>query len=120
MKILHLEYSSFFSKIIKEMIEKMGYSVIQSKNGNDIYRILTKEDINLVITSLELSDTNARYIVSDLNNSKYSHIPIVIMTSNEILDAKDKLSGLEVEDYIKKQELTFEGFCRIVDDILDN
>ena len=119
MKILHLEYSSFFSKIVKDMIDKMGYSVIQSKNGNDIYKILATEDIRLVITSLELSDTNAKDIISELKNSKYYHIPIIIMTSNKIDDAKEKLENLDVENYIKKQDLTFEDFYQMVDDILD-
>jgi len=119
MKILHLEYSLFFSKIVKDMIEKMGYSVVQSKNGNDIYKILATEDIRLVITSLELSDTTAKDIVSELKNSKYDYIPIIIMTSNNIDDAKHKLEGLDVENFIRKQDLTFEGFYQMVDDILD-
>lgn len=119
MKILHLEYSSFFSKIVKEMIEKMGYSVIQTKNGNDIYKILATEDIHLVITSLELSDTTAKDIISELKKSKYDHIPIIIMTSNEIIEAKNRLDGLEVDSFIKKQDLTFEVFYKTVDDILD-
>lgn len=119
MKILHLEYSSFFSKIVKEMVEKMGYSVIQSKNGNDIYKILATEDIRLVITSFELSDTTAKDIISELKSSKYNHIPVIIMTSNDIIDAKNRLDGLDVDMFIKKQDLTFEGFYQIVDDILD-
>lgn len=119
MKILHLEYSSFFSKIIKEMIEKMGYSVIQSKNGNDIYKILATEEINLIITSLELSDTSAKDILSELDNSKYDHIPVIIMTSNEIDNARQKLSGVNVDKFIKKQDLTFETFYLMVDNILD-
>lgn len=119
MKILHLEYSSFFSKIIKEMIEKMGYSVVQSKNGNDIYKILATEDIRLVITSLELADTTAKDLVSELKNSKYNYIPVIIMTSNDIIDAKNKLEGLDVDRFIRKQDLSFEGFYKMVDDILD-
>ena len=119
MKILHLEYSSFFSKIVKEMIEKMGYSVIQSKNGNDIYKILATEDIRLVITSLELSDSTAKDIVFELKNSKYNNIPIIIMTSNDLEDAHKKLEGLSIENFIKKQDLTFESFYQMVDDVLD-
>jgi len=119
MKILHLEYSSFFSKIVKEMIGKMGYSVVQSKNGNDIYKILATEDIRLIITSLELSDTTAKEILSELKNSKYNHIPVIIMTSNDINDAKNTLDGLDVGNFIAKQDLTFEGFYQMVDDMLD-
>lgn len=119
MKILHFEYSSFFAKVIKDMVERMGYSVIQTKNGSDLFKILSTEDVYVIITGLELADMSAKQMINDLHSSRYSQVPVIVITSNDMEEANAKLEGVSVKDIIVKQDMTFESFYQAVDDALD-
>ncbi len=119
MHILHLEYSAFFRKIIKEMIIESGHSPVESKYGSDVFKILAQTDIALIITGFELADMTGEELIENLRGSRYSDIPIVIITSLEVEEVKERLKGIKIQDYILKQDLTPERFNNCIDRILE-
>lgn len=119
MQILHLEYSTFFRKIVSEMIMESGHTPVESKYGSDVFKILAQHDIAMIVTGFELADMTGEELVNNMRNSRYAHIPIVIITSLEIGEVKSRLKGLKIDDCILKQDLTPERFNRCVDRILD-
>ncbi len=120
MHILHLEYSAFFRKIIKEMIIGSGHSPVESKYGSDVFKILAQTDVALIITGFELADMTGEDLIENLNGSRYADIPIVIITSLDADEMKERLTGLNVRDYILKQDLTPETFNKCIDNILED
>ena len=79
MHILHLEYSAFFRKLVKEMILESGHSPVESKYGSDVFKILAQTDVALIITGFELADMtgeeliqqNARFTLFGHSNRHY-------------------------------------------------
>lgn len=120
MHILHLEYSAFFRKIIKEMIIGSGHSPVESKYGSDVFKILAQTDVALIITGFELADMTGEELIENLQGSRYSDIPIVLITSLEVDEVKERLKGLKIQDYILKQDLTPDTFNKVIDRILED
>lgn len=114
MQILHLEYSAFFRQIIHDMLVEAGFNPISMKNGKDIYKILATEDIDVVITGLELADMTGEELIDDLRNSKFGDLPIIVISGSEISEIRQRLKGLFIDDFIVKTELTQE---RLVDSL---
>lgn len=119
MQILHLEYSTFFRKIVSEMIMESGHTPLESKYGSDVFKILAQHDVAMIITGFELADMTGEELVKNMRESRFSDIPIVIITSLEVAEVKERLKGLKIDDCILKQDLTPERFNRCVDRILD-
>jgi CheY-like chemotaxis protein len=118
--ILHLEYSAFFRKIVKEMIIDSGHSPIDSKYGADVFKILAQTDVSLIIMGFELADMTGEELIMTMKNSRYAHIPIVVITSLEEDEVKDRLKGIKVDEIIFKSELTADRFNNCIDRILES
>lgn len=114
MQILHLEYSAFFRQIIHDMLVEAGYNPISTKNGKDIYKILATEDVDVIITGLELADMTGEELIDDIRNSKFSDMPVVVISGSEISEIRHRLKGLFIDDFIVKTQLDQD---RLVDTI---
>ncbi len=108
MQILHLEYSAFFRKIIHDMLIESGYNAISTKSGHDAYKVLAKDDIDVIITGLELADMTGEEIIEELRGSKYQDIPIVVITASDMAEVRQRLKGVFIDDFILKPQLTQE------------
>ncbi len=118
MLILHLEYSDFFRRVLKDMIIQSGHSVIESKKGGDIFKLLAQNPVDMIITGLELSDMLGEEVIEELNESQFGDLPIVVITGLDIIDLKERIKGLKINDFILKQDLDLHSFQRVVDRLL--
>lgn len=119
MNILHLEYSGFFRLMVKELILESGHQPFEGKYGSDVFKILAQHDISLIITGFELADMTGEELINSLRESRYSDIPIVVITSLEVSEVKQRLKGLKIDDVILKQDLTGERFNLCIDRLLE-
>jgi len=108
MQVLHLEYSAFFRKIIHDMLIEAGFNAFSTKSGKDVYQILATEDIDVIITGLELSDMTGEDLIGNLRDSKFGELPIVVITGSEMSEVRQRLKGLFIDDFIVKTQLTQE------------
>ncbi len=108
MQILHLEYSAFFRKIIHDMLIESGFNAISTKSGQEAYKVLAQDDIDLIITGLELADMTGEALIEELRDSKYQNIPIVVITASDMTEVRQRLKGVFIDDFILKPQLTQE------------
>lgn len=114
MRILHFEYSEFFRRVVHDMATRLGFDYIGSSDGEDLYKILAKAEVDVILSGMELSDMPAETLISELKKSKYADTPIVILTSTEIADIHKRLRGLEFNDLITKETLTLDRLRKCV------
>lgn len=112
MKILHLDYSSFFRKVIQDMILSQGHVYSGASSIGPGLELLSKDDYDVIFTGLELTDGSAEDLFKELAHSNYENIPVVIITSSEIKDITHRLKQLTFEDIILKDTLTSETLKR--------
>ena len=47
-------------------------------------------------------------LIEELRDSKFSDLPIVVITGSEVSEVRERLRGVFVDDYILKTQLTLE------------
>ncbi|MFL0250402.1 response regulator [Clostridium neuense] len=101
-KVLHIEKSEFFRKMLKNVLDKKGYFYVATDSFKKAKEILQKEYINLIITSFIADDGTVEKFVSEVNSSEHREIPIFLVTSNEMDKDKKRIMNLGITDYITK------------------
>lgn len=119
MKILHFEYSDFFRRVVHDMALRSGHAYYDSNKGDDLFKILAHDEIDVILTGMELSDMSAEEMIKNLKNSKYKNIPVVILTSSEVENLNKRLKGLDFYDFIIKEQLTLELLNQVLSRIYD-
>ncbi|MDK2867948.1 MAG: two-component system, cell cycle response regulator [Clostridiales bacterium] len=120
MNILHFEYSDFFKRFVKDLVDNAGHTYIHTNRGEMLFNLLAHYDIDLIITGMELSDMTGEQLIQSLRTSKFKHIPIVIITSATVENINKRLRGVKFDDVILKENLTFDSFTKCIDRIEDD
>lgn len=96
-KILLVEDDISIHSLIKELLLKENYSIIDAYSGTEALILLEKENVNLIILDLMLPGVNGEEIIK-----KYNYIPIIVLSAKTNIE--DKVSNLlnGADDYITK------------------
>lgn len=104
-KVLQLETGNMFRTIVKKIIEPRGYELIATDVSTAAFSILESNKISLIITGNELVDMTGEKFIEILSTSKFSNIPVIVLTSTDSLELRTKLFSLGIVDYILKKDV---------------
>ncbi|MCF6334806.1 MAG: diguanylate cyclase [Spirochaetales bacterium] len=104
--VLQLESSNLFRKIVKSIVEPRGYNLIATNSSTEALEILESTKISLIITGNELIDMSGEDFIRYLSKSKFSNIPVIVLTSTDSLELRTKLFSLGIIDYILKKDIS--------------
>ncbi|MEW6714066.1 MAG: response regulator transcription factor [Nitrospirota bacterium] len=102
-KILIVEDEKDISGLISYNLDKEGFEVSVSSDGEDALRLIRKQKFSLIILDLMLPGIQGMELCKILKSSEEtSLIPIIMLTAKS--DELDKVLGLEMgaDDYITK------------------
>ena len=102
-KIFIIEDETSIIQLVQHNLEKEGFVVSSSTNGNDGLKELKKFEPNLLLLDWMLPDLSGIDVCKSLRRDKnYKNLPIIMLTAKGEED--DKVKGLEsgVDDYITK------------------
>ena len=103
-KVLVVDDSATIRRIIKNTLERIGYTdVVEAENGIDALTKLKEGDISLVLTDWNMPEMDGITLVKSIRASdKFGTVPIIMVTTeaekNEVMEALQ----LGVNDYIVK------------------
>ncbi len=113
-KILVVDDSSFFQKMIDNTLSQDGYDVIGAACGEDGLRLVREEKPDLVLLDIVMPDMSGFVLCRILRSSESNNlIPIIMLTSNN--SHEDMIMGLDIgaDDYIAKPFDKRELLCRV-------
>ena len=112
-KICLVEDEAQLNNLIKSYIEKEGYEVISFINGNDAFKIIDKEKIDLWVLDIMLSDNISGYDILKKIREVDTTVPVIFTSARD--QDLDKIMGLELgsDDYITKPYSPKELILRI-------
>ena len=113
-KIFIIEDDPWIVKLLKYNLEKEGFIVGFSDNGNEGFKSLKNFDPDILLLDWMLPDLSGIEICKLIkNNEKLSKIPIIMLTARG--EEEDKIKGLDsgVDDYMTKPFSFKELFSRI-------
>jgi len=93
-KILIAEDSPAMRSLVVSTIEELdGYEIIEAANGFEALRLLPRENVDLVITDINMPDINGLELIRYIrNNDNYGTIPLFIISTES--SEKDLAKGL--------------------------
>jgi two-component system phosphate regulon response regulator PhoB len=113
-KIFIIEDEPSIVKLLKYNLEKEGFIVGFSDNGNEGFKSLKNFDPDILLLDWMLPDLSGIEICKLIKkNEKLSKIPIIMLTARG--EEEDKIKGLDsgVDDYMTKPFSFKELFSRI-------
>ena len=103
-KILITEDSSTMRSLLVSTIETCGdYEIIQAANGFEALRLLPRENVDLIITDINMPDINGLELISYVrNNPNYQSIPLFIISTEGSEKDMEKGLALGANEYLVK------------------
>lgn len=107
-KILVVEDNIDIHNLIKEILEKENYKILDAYSGTEALMILEKEDVELILLDLMLPGINGEEIIKKVKN-----IPIIVISAK--ISPEDKVNVLlnGANDYITKPFNSEELIARV-------
>jgi two-component system OmpR family response regulator len=86
--------------LLAEQLEKAGYTVHTAANGAEMFAVLGRSTIDLIILDLNLPGEDGLFLCRETRSRR--NVPIIMLTARS--EAVDRVIGLEVgaDDYVTK------------------
>ena len=106
--ILIVEDNTDIHNLLKEVLEKEKYKVVDSYSGTEALMVLEREKVDLILLDLMLPGLNGEDIIK-----KVKDIPIIVISAK--ISSEDKVNALisGANDYLTKPFSTEELLARI-------
>jgi two-component system cell cycle response regulator len=103
LRILHVDENLFYKQILKKISSEMEFEYFFSSRPLNAFEIISSNKIDLIITSLQFqgNETGERFI-RQLKKSEYKSIPIIVLTSADNQQLKERLTNIGVLDFLMK------------------
>ncbi|MFA6055130.1 MAG: response regulator [Thermodesulfovibrionales bacterium] len=102
--ILIVEDSATTRALIRAVIEDMGdFNIVEAGSGFEALKLLPTQEFNLVITDVNMPDINGLELIHFIkSNPRYSHIPLIIVSTERSEEDKKRGIALGAMSYITK------------------
>lgn len=102
--ILIVDDSAAMRSLLAATLETVGdVTVIQANNGFEALRMLPREQINLVLTDINMPDINGLELLSFIrNNPLYKELPVIVISTEGSRKDIDKGLALGASAYLVK------------------
>lgn len=108
--ILIVEDSATTRALIRAVIDEMGdFNIVEAASGFEALKLLPTQEFNLVITDVNMPDINGLELINFIkNNSRYSHIPLIIVSTEKSEEDQKRGMALGAMAYITKPFKAYE------------
>ncbi len=113
-KVLFAEDQLDLLILIKEVIERAGFSVLTAVDGKEAVEKTYQFNPDILILDYDMPVKNGLEVAAEIkNNPVYSNIPIIIVTAKSDKQAKIKGLLMGIDDYLTKPVDTDELVARL-------
>jgi DNA-binding response OmpR family regulator len=102
MKILVCEDNPMALKTITFTLIKAGYEVAQATDGEQAMTLLNDEEIDLVITDINMPFTKGLELVRYVNTRFSNTVPVIIISGINLKETQDHAMELGARAYLTK------------------
>jgi DNA-binding response OmpR family regulator len=102
-KILSIEDTTSFRRLIKMTLEFEGYEVVEAEGGRRGLELARAQTPDLILLDLMMPDLNGLEVCQELKkDARLSKIPIVLLSSSDDSDEIETCLQLGAQDYLLK------------------
>ncbi len=102
--ILIVDDSTAMRSLLVATLESLGnIRIVQATNGFEALRILPREEVDLVLTDINMPDINGLELLSFLrNNQVYEALPVIVISTEGSHKDIEKAISLGANEYLVK------------------
>ena len=102
-KILIVDDSESIRAILKNTLEKQGFTTTTAKDGVDALNKGLQDDFDLIITDLHMPNMDGTQFIQNIRaHEKYKFTPILILTTETQQEEKDRAKAAGATGWIIK------------------
>lgn len=103
LKILIAEDNPINQKLIKRLVEKIGYSYHLVENGQNVLEALDEQNYNLILMDIQMPEMDGLEATRIIRtNPKYRNLPIIAVTANAMEGDREICLNAGMNDYLSK------------------
>jgi two-component system sensor histidine kinase RpfC len=104
LRILVAEDMEVNRYVLREVLERAGYSVVTAHNGKQALDCLEEDAFDLCIVDMQMPELTGIDVVNiiKLGDGFNANTPFIVLTANATLDAKQQCDAANVEAYLTK------------------
>ena len=102
MKILVCEDNTLTLRSIEYSLKNAGFEVSRALDGDQGIRILKEEEIDLVITDINMPYTKGLELVRHVNTKMKKKVPVIIITGITLEETRDHAMELGASGFLTK------------------
>jgi two-component system chemotaxis response regulator CheY len=108
--ILIVEDSATTRALIRAVIDEIGeFETVEASSGFEALKMLPQQQYDLIITDINMPDINGLELISFVrNNPRFTHLPIVIVSTERSEEDKRRGMALGAAAYVTKPFKSFE------------
>jgi two-component system chemotaxis response regulator CheY len=102
--ILIVDDSATMRAMLVAVVETLGdYRIIEASSGFEALRLLPRDDVDLIMTDINMPDINGLELISYLRtNPNYKEIPVFIISTEGSVKDIEKGKQLGADEYVVK------------------
>ncbi|MBF0187465.1 MAG: response regulator [Magnetococcales bacterium] len=112
-RILYVDDSDLFHKILVGPLEEEGYHVIQAWDGQEALEIVDSENLDLVLSDIEMPGMDGLSLCKSIKNSEIGDLPVALLTSHTSEEVIQKGFESGADDFIAKPIIVPEVLSRV-------
>jgi two-component system, chemotaxis family, chemotaxis protein CheY len=102
--ILIVEDSSTTRALIRAIIDELGdFETAEAASGFEALKMLPQQEYDLIITDINMPDINGLELINFVrSNARYTHVPIIIVSTEKSEEDKKRGMALGATAYVTK------------------
>lgn len=102
--ILIVEDSSTTRALLRAVIDELGdFETVEASSGFEALKVLPQQEYDLIITDINMPDINGLELINFVrSNPRYSHLPIIIVSTERSEEDKKRGMALGATAYVTK------------------
>lgn len=102
--ILIVEDSATTRSLIRAVIDELGdVETVEAASGFEALKMLPQQEYDLIITDINMPDINGLELISFIrSNPRYTHLPIIIVSTERSEEDKKRGMALGATNYVAK------------------
>lgn len=92
--------------MIRKFLHKWGVkNVVISNDGNEAIKAYLEQDFNLILLDLQMPEKDGFQVaefIRNMDDQKKKNVPIIALTASSLIEVKDQLDKVGMDDYISK------------------
>ncbi len=101
-RILLAEDNQVNALLARTLLTREGHVVDVAENGAEVLVAVKKASYDLILMDIHMPKVDGLEATRQLRASEFSHIPIIALTANAMMEDKDRCEEAGMDDYLSK------------------